>query len=61
MMVPIDSSRQELSNGCYIAFLSKFDIYHENPAIGLDLQAICHFLDPFLAEFIGKRCSDAVE
>ena len=31
-MVPIDSSRQELSNGCYIVFWSKFDLIAEIPA-----------------------------
>ena len=27
LMVPIDSSRQELSNGGHIVFLSNFDLY----------------------------------
>ena len=61
MMVPIDSSRQELSNGCHIAFLSKFGLVCKNAAVGSDLEPLDDFLDPFLAKFIGKRCSDAVE
>ncbi len=41
--------------------LVKIDLILEIPAVGLDLQAICHFLTPFLADSFGKRCSDAVE
>ena len=58
MMVPIDSSRQELSNGCLIVILSNFDFYHENPAVGLDLDPLGDKLALFLADFIGKICSN---
>ena len=27
LMVPFDSSRQELSNGCYIVIFSNFDVF----------------------------------
>jgi hypothetical protein len=37
MMVLIDSSRQELSNGCHIVILSNFDIYHETAAAAVIL------------------------
>jgi len=60
-MVPIDSSRQELSNGCYIVILSNFDIIVENPAVGLDLEPLGDFLDSFLADFTGKSCSNAAD
>ena len=62
MMVPFDSSRRELSNGCYIiVILSNFDIYHENPAAAVTLEPLGHFLTPFLTGFIGKSCSDEAE
>ena len=61
MMVPIDSSRQELSNGCLIAFLSKFGLVCKNAAVGSDLEPLDDFLDPFLAELIGKSCSNDAE
>ena len=61
MMVPIDSSRQELSNGCHIVIWSKFGLVCKNAAVGSDLEPLDDFLDPFLAKPIGKRCSDAVE
>ena len=37
MMVPIDSSRQELSNGCHFVFWSNFDFHHEIPAAAVTL------------------------
>ena len=37
MMVLIDSSRQELSNGCHIVFCSNFDLIVEIPAVALIL------------------------
>ena len=55
LMVPIDSSRQELSNGCHIVILSNFDFISE---ISVDLATVCCVLDPFLAEFTDKRCSN---
>ena len=50
----IDSSRQELSNGCHIVILSNFDLIVENTAVSGDLAAASHFLTPFLTEPIGK-------
>ena len=35
MMVPFDSSRQQLSNGCHIVILVKFDILVETAAAAL--------------------------
>ncbi len=47
MMVPFDSSRQELSNGCHIVFCSNFDLIPEIPGCSrLDLQAVGDFLTP---------------
>jgi hypothetical protein len=57
MMVPFDSSRQELSNGGHIVICSNFDLFVENPAAASDLQVVGHFLDPFFAELNGKSCS----
>jgi len=37
MMVPFDSSRQELSNGCHIVFCSKFDLIAETAAAAVVL------------------------
>ena len=54
MMVPIDSPRQELSNGCHIIFCSNFDLIAEIPGCSLDLQAVGDFLAPFLTESFGK-------
>ena len=36
LMVPIDLSRKELSNGCRIVILVKFDLISEIPAVGGD-------------------------
>jgi len=58
MMVPIDSSRQDLSNGCHIVFLSNFDLLVENPAAASDFATAGDFLDPFLTEFTDKRYSN---
>ena len=35
MMVPFDSSRQELSNGCHIVILSNFDLIVEKSGCSL--------------------------
>ena len=43
MMVPIDSSRQELSNGCHIVILSKFDILVETAAAALIWSRLATF------------------
>ena len=58
MMVPIDSSRQELSNGCHIVFWSNFDLIAENPGCGLDFKLVGRSLAYDLADLIGKRCSN---
>ena len=43
MMVPIDSSRQELSNGCHIVLWSNFDLLVEIPAVALIWRLLATF------------------